>query len=44
MGPILRVQKRVQKNRAAAAARNVQCLVQTGANFAPCSTPSYLAD
>ena len=33
MGPILRVQKRVQKNRAAAAARNVQCLVQTGANF-----------
>ena len=34
MGPILRVQKRVQKNRVAAAARNVQCLVQTGANFA----------
>ena len=33
MGPILRVQKRVQKNRVAAAARNVQCLVQTSANF-----------
>ena len=33
MGPILRVQKRVQKNRVAAAASNVQCLVQTSANF-----------